>query len=339
MKRFWLLMLALALVVSPSVAQTTSKTGTTAATFLSVGQGSRAIAMGGAFVAVADDASALFWNPAGTARLAASEFLFSHNEWLADMTFDYVASAIPVGNGVLGVSGTFLSMGREVVRTVDQPEGTGEFFDAGSYAMAAGYSMMLTDRFSLGLQGKLVREYIKDCSSTGFALDVGTLFETQWRGLMIGMSISNFGTKMQMAGNDVLVQVDTDPTQEGNNENINANLALDRFDLPLVFRVGLALDLLRGTPNNSLLVSVDALHPNDNTEAVDVGLEYGLANRFFARVGYKSLFMRDSEEGLTAGAGFNLPVLGSAALGVDYAYQAFGRLEQAHRLSISVRTS
>lgn len=339
MKRFGLLMLIVALAWCPSHAQSVSKTGTTAASFLSVGQGSRAIAMGGAFVAVANDASALYWNPAGAAKLGTSEFLFCHNEWLADMTFDYVASAIPVGNGVIGLSGTFLSMGEEMVRTVSQPEGTGEFFDAGSYAMSAGYSMMLTDRFSIGFMGKFVREYIKDCSSSGFALDVGTLFETQWRGLTIGMSISNFGTKMQMAGNDVLVQVDTDPTQEGNNENINANLALDKFDMPLVFRVGAAIDLLREVPNNSLLVSVDALHPNDNTEAVDLGVEYGLANRFFARVGYKSLFMRDSEEGLTAGAGFSLPVLGAATLGVDYAFQAFGRLERAHRLSVSVKTS
>ncbi|MBN1424350.1 PorV/PorQ family protein [Candidatus Fermentibacteria bacterium] len=339
MKRFGLLLLIAAFAWSPCHAQGVSKAGTTAATFLSVGQGSRAIAMGGAFVAVANDVSALYWNPAGAARLNATEFLFCHNEWLADMTFDYVASALPMGNGVIGLSATFLSMGSEPVRTVNEPDGTGEFFDAGSYAMSAGYSRMLTDRFSFGLMGKVVREYIKDCSSTGFALDVGTLFETQWRGLMVGMSISNFGTKMQMAGNDVLVQVDIDPTQEGNNENINAHLALDRFDMPLVFRVGLAMDLLRDVPNNSLLISVDALHPNDNTEAVDLGLEYGLANRFFARVGYKSLFMREAEEGLTAGAGFSLPVLGAATLGVDYAYQAFGRLEQAHRLSVSLRTS
>ncbi len=336
MKRFWLLM-AVAIAWSPCLAQGVSKTGTTAATFLSVGQGSRAIAMGGAYVAVANDASALYWNPAGSARLSSPEFLFCHNEWLADMSFDYVASAIPVGPGVLGLSGTFLSMGEEPVRTVQQPEGTGELFDAGSYAMSAGYAFMLTDRFSIGFMGKVVHEYIRNCGSTGFAIDVGTLFETQWRGLMIGMSISNFGTKMQMSGNDLLVQVDTDPTIAGNNENINAYLGTDKFDMPLVFRVGVAMDILRGVPHNSLLLSVDALHPNDNTEAVDVGLEYGFAERFFARVGYKSLFMRDSEEGLTAGVGVSLPVLGSATLGVDYAFQAFGRLEQAHRLSVSVK--
>ncbi len=337
MKRLWLVPVVAALVWAPCHGDTVTKTGTTAATFLSIGVGSRALGMGGAFVAVANDVSALYWNPAGTAHLASPEFMFSHNEWLADINFDYAATAIPVGErGVLGLSATFLTMGEEPVRTVLQPEGTGELFDAGSYAMSLGYSMMLTDRFSIGFCGKYVREYIKDCNSTGFAMDVGTLFETQWRGLMLGMSISNFGTKLQMAGNDVLVQVDPDPTQEGNNENINANIALDKFDMPLVFRVGLAMDVLRDVAGNSLLVSMDALHPNDNTEAMDFGVEYGLADRLFLRAGYKSAFMKDSEEGLAAGLGLSLPILGSANLKLDYAYQSFGRLEQAHRVSILI---
>jgi len=339
MKRLWLVPVLMVMVATSSMGETVTKTGTTAATFLSIGVGSRALGMGGAYVAVADDASALYWNPAGTARLEASQFMFSHNEWIADINFDYAATAIPMGSsGVLGVSATFLTMGEQMVRTVSQPEGTGEKFDAGSYAMAVGYSMMLTDRFSLGFMGKYVREYIKDSSASGLALDIGTLFQTQWRGLMLGMSISNFGTKMQMAGNDVLVQVDPDPTIEGNNENINANLSLDKFDMPLVFRVGVAMDVLQDVPGNSLLLSIDALHPNDNSEAMDFGMEYGFMDRLYVRAGYKSAFMEDSEEGLTAGAGLSLPILGSANLNVDYAYQSFGRLEQAHRVSVLVST-
>jgi hypothetical protein len=340
MKRLTVLILIVTFLAVPCMGQGVSKTGTTAANFLSIGVGGRAIAMGGAYVAVADDASGLYWNPAGTARLESPEFMFGHSEWLADINFDHAAAVIPVGgSGSAGISATFLNMGSMLVRTVNEPEGTGEYFDAGSYSLGLGYSMMLTDRFSIGFMGKYIREYIKDSSSTGFAIDVGTLFETQWRGLMLGMSISNFGTKMQLSGNDVLVQVDPDPTQNGNNENINANLSLDEFDLPLVFRVGVAIDLLREVADNNLLVSIDALHPNDNTEAMDFGMEYGLMDRFFARVGYKSAFLRDSEEGLTFGAGFRLPILGAAAIAVDYAYQSFGRLEQAHRVSILVRQS
>lgn len=340
MKRLCLLLVIVTFLTAPCLGQGVSKTGTTAANFLSIGVGGRAIAMGGAYVALADDASGLYWNPAGTARLVSPEFMFGHSEWLADINFDHAAAVLPISeSGSIGISATFLSMGEMLVRTVNEPEGTGEFFDAGSYSLGLGYSMMLTDRFSIGFMGKYIREYIKDSSSTGFAIDVGTLFETQWRGLMLGMSISNFGTKMQLSGNDVLVQVDPDPTQNGNNENINANLSLDEFDLPLVFRVGLAIDLLREVADNNLLISIDAMHPNDNTEAMDFGMEYGFLNRFFARVGYKSLFLRDAEEGLTFGAGFRLPVLGAATIAVDYAYQSFGRLEQAHRVSILVRQS
>ncbi len=340
MKQLYFALVIVAFLSVPCLGQGVSKTGTTAANFLSIGMGSRAIAMGGAYVAVADDASALYWNPSGTARISSPEFMFSHSEWLADINFDNAAVVIPMGEtGSLGITSTFLTMGEMKVRTVTEPEGTGEFFDAGSYSLGLGFSKMLTDRFSIGLVGKYIREYIKDSSSTGFAIDVGTLFETQWRGMMLGMSISNFGTKMQLSGNDVLVQVDPDPTQNGNNENINANLLLDKFDLPLMFRVGVALDLLREVSGNSLLVSTDAMHPNDNTEAMDFGMEYGFRDKFFARIGYKSVFMRDAEEGLTAGAGFRLPILGTAEITVDYAYQSFDRLEQAHRLSILVRSN
>jgi len=67
-----------------------SKVGTTAAPFLEIDVGSRAIGMGSAFVAVANDATALYWNPAGISRLPGNEMVFIHSAWIADINYDFV---------------------------------------------------------------------------------------------------------------------------------------------------------------------------------------------------------------------------------------------------------
>ena len=111
----------------------TSKVGTTAATFLEIGPGSVATGMGGAFVSVANDATALYWNPAGIANLTANEVTIFHANWIASTNFDYAALVLPLGGiGNIGLSFTSLSMADEMVRTVDQPEGTGEFLVLGT---------------------------------------------------------------------------------------------------------------------------------------------------------------------------------------------------------------
>src|SRR5437762_3417381 len=109
-----------------------SKTATNAAVFLEIPVGAPAIAMGSAFVSVANDATSLYWNPAGSAHLSRNEFVASHSGWIADTKFDYGAFVLPLSEfGVLGFSYTSLSMADMTVRTVEQPEGTGEFFSAG----------------------------------------------------------------------------------------------------------------------------------------------------------------------------------------------------------------
>ena len=127
--------LLLAAIPAPGQTGDVSKVGTTAAPFLEIPVGARAIGMGGAFVGTSDDVTALYWNPAGVARLNRSEAMFAHAEWIADMKFDYAGVALSLEEfGWIGLSFTSLSMGDMLVRTVDQPEGTGEVFDAGSFA-------------------------------------------------------------------------------------------------------------------------------------------------------------------------------------------------------------
>ncbi len=318
-------------------AQSVTKVGTTAAPFLNVGIGARAIGMGGAYVSLANDASAMFWNPGGIALIQSNEAIFNHSEWIADISFDYAGFIVNLGNlGNVGMFANFMTMG-EMERTTElYPEGTGQKFNAGSYALGLSYSRSLTDRFSIGFNFKYIHEYILNSSASGVALDVGTVFKTQFRGMRIGATISNFGTKMRMYGRDLLVQHDIDPLREGSNERVNAGLETDAYDLPLHLRVGVSYDLLQDVENHTLWLAVDAVHPSDNVESVNVGAEYTLMDIFALRAGYASLFSKDSEQGLTLGAGLKYGFGPTLAMKIDYAYESFGRFDNIQKFTLGL---
>ncbi len=279
MKKFILIHINLLLMVSLSMGQggkNITNVGTTSAPFLSIEVGARSIAMGGAFVAMSDDATGLYWNSAGTARLTHAEVSFHHTDWLANTSFDYAGLVIPLaaGKDALGLSFTSLSMDDMEVRTVFSPEGTGEKFSANDMAIGVSYARNLTDRFSIGFTGKYVFQKLWHMTASAFAIDIGTLFTTQFNGMRIGMSICNFGGKMRLEGKDTQVNYDVDPAKFGNNDKILAHLDTDKWSLPLTFRVGVAMDVLK-SDFNRLTLAVDALHPNDNTECLNLGTEYG----------------------------------------------------------------
>jgi opacity protein-like surface antigen len=318
-------------------AKEVTKAGTTAAGFLSIDVGARAVGMGGAFVSMADDATTMYWNPAGMARFSRPQANFSHMRWIADITFNYAGLALPLQRfGTVGINATFLTTDPMERTTVYSPTGTGEMFDVGSYAFGLGYATSLTDRFSIGFNFKYIQETIYHSSANGIAFDIGTLFTTRLNGLKIGMSISNYGTKMQMAGQDMLVQVDVDKAVDGNNSNINAYLATEKYDLPLMFRVGVNMDVLKGLGDSNLNLSIDALHPNDDVESLNLGAEYIYRNTISFRGGYHSLFSIDSETGLALGTGLNVNIIGNFNLNVDYAYLDFGRLDNTQMVTISL---
>lgn len=319
-----------------SRAQTTN-VGKTAAPFLSIGVGSRAIGMGGAFVATANDASAMYWNSAGIAFLDEIEAIFVHADWIADMNFDYAGIIFPMGNfGTIGANITMLNMGEMLVRTEDRPEGTGEYFSSGDFCMGLSYGLKFSDRFALGINMKYIDQRIWHESANGYAIDLGTLYHTPVKGLRIGASLSNFGSDMQMRGDDLLRFYDPDPNNSGNNDQIMAELKTDSWPLPLIFQFGLAMDFLN-SENHLLTCEVDAIHPIDNNESINLGVEYGFRHQYFLRAGYRNLFLIDSEEGFTVGGGLNIELLENFAILIDYAYADFGRLQNAQRFSIALR--
>ena len=337
MKRLGILGLVLLLAAVPVLGQKVTKSGTTAAGFLNIDAGARGVGMGSAYVSVGEEVGSMYWNPAGIARLKGPEAVFSNTRWIADIAYNYAAVAVPLGQfGTVGVNAAFLTMDEMVRTTVLEPEGTGETFSAGSYAFGLSYARKLMDRFSIGFNVKTIQERIYHSSARGIAFDVGTLFDTQFEGMKIGMSITNYGTKMRMDGRDMLIQTDIDPSVSGNNQNINANLQTDAFDLPLLFRVGVSVDVLKGLWGSNLIVSVDALHPNDDVESVNVGAEYTYKGLVALRCGYKSLFSRDSEEGLCFGGGLQYRVVGTTAVHLDYAWGDFGVLKDIQKFSVGM---
>ena len=313
-----------------------SKVGITAATFLEIEVGARAIGMGGAFVAVANDATAIFWNPAGIARLPRGEAILIHTNWLVETNFDFSGIVIPAGYmGSFAVSVTSLRTDEMEVRTVLKPEGTGEKFSYGDLSAGLSYAKNLTDRFSIGINAKYISQRIWHMEAKGYALDIGTLFRTQFNGMVIGMTISNFGASLKLEGRDVFVNYDEAPQFGGSNDRIPASKLTDKFPLPLLFRVGVAMDILK-SGSSRLTIAADAAHPNNNTEYINTGMEYVFNKNLALRFGYKNLFTLDTEEGFTAGFGTKLKLAGGVALKIDYAYQDFGRLQNAQRFSLGL---
>jgi len=334
MKRSIFIIICILLMLHTSLKAEVTKTGTTVAGFLSIEAGARPVGMGGAYVAIAEGPVSMFWNPAGIANTVGTSAVFNHSKWLLDINYNFAGLTATMGPyGTIGVNAVFLSMDDMQITTIDQPDGVENgYFSAGSYALGLSYAKNLTDRFSIGFNAKYIDEYIWNSKAAGVAFDIGTLFITQFNGLKIGMSISNYGTKMQMTGKEMLVQHDIDEFQHGNNPNINANLSTDKFDLPLMFRVGVSMDVLKGRGNSNLILALDALHPNNNAESVNVGAEYVFNRMFALRAGYNTLFLPDDESGLSLGAGFTYE-LGSVVMSLDYSYRDFGLLKDVQMFS------
>lgn len=322
---------------------------TTSAAFLEIGPGARSLAMGSAFVSVADDASSLYWNPAGIVNVSRPEFQTYYSPWLVETQFYYNTAVIPMGGfGSLGISFTAVTMDEMMVRTVQDPEPNkyGQKFDAGNISMGIAYAKKLTDRFSFGFQTKFIQESIWQMKAQGIAVDIGTLFITK-KNLRIGMSVSNFGGKMGMEGINTLVDIDVDENIYGNNDRIDGHLDAAKWPLPLMFRFGLSREFVLN-PNMKYLVAVDAIHPNNNPEYLNVGVEYSAMDMVFLRLGqshtlYQQNFFEDgvkihegSEQGLSVGMGIKYQIPRGPKLRIDYVFTEFGVFNDVQGYSISV---
>ena len=346
--RYLVAALLICLVELPAQAQETdtppqnyvddvTNAGTSAAAFLQIGVGARAQAMGNAAMAMSNDPTALFWNPAALTGMEGTVHVaFDHTGWLAGTQLDFVGVGFSMpGVGVVGLSVlSFQMVEDQPVRTVDQPEGTGEFYNASDLALGATYAVALTDRFSAGLTGKYVRESLWNETASALAVDLGITYRTRLPGLFLAAGISNFGGDMKMEGRDLMRPYDDDP---GNfsNDQLNASLDTDEYSLPLYFRFGLGYNVKAGDLH-SLTLAADLLHPSDNTEAVNMGAEYTFWNTLSLRGGLVSVFEQDRTGGATYGVGVQRRFPGGMRLAADYARANWGLLDNTNRITITL---
>ena len=319
-------LLLLAALTAPALlgagASAQDKSGTTAAPFLLIGTDARGAAMGSAQTASAMGAPALHWNPAGIAAEASGgDAVFSTSQWLVGSQHSYVGATVTAPFGTFGVSVTQLDYGDEPVTTIANPEGTGELYGARDLAVGVSYARTLTDRFTLGGTVKLVRQQIYNESANGAAVDLGLRYTTGFRGLTIGMAMTNFGSDMALAGRDLRRRIDIDPGQSGNNDDLPGALEVNGWAMPLAFNVGLSADAYRAG-DLSLVVSAEGQAPSDNSQSASFGGEFGYRNLLFLRGGYRQAFSSIAEDGgWTAGFGLNAGLTDRLGLRVDYVFQ------------------
>ncbi|MDZ7267070.1 MAG: PorV/PorQ family protein [candidate division KSB1 bacterium] len=291
------------------------KVGTTGMQFLKIGVGARAVGLAESFVALANDASAIYYNPAGLTTLDKKAVLLSHVEWPADINYEFGAVILPLGGrGVLGVQIGMLTTG-DMKITVPYQGWTGGYFNASDWVVGVTYASRLTNRFSFGGTVKYLREYISHEGASAVALDLGTLFDIGVRGLRFGMNISNFGP--------------------------DARYFREQFSLPIDFRLGVIMDLYRNG-SSRLVVTMQGNHPNDNVEQLAWGMEYSLKELVALRAGYRTNLelekldrVDEPFEGFSFGAGAAFGLSGVHAR-LDYAYSDFGFLTTAQRFSLAL---
>jgi len=310
-----------------------TKVGTTIGQFLGIEPSARFAAMGNAGTAYSQDIEAIYFNPGSIGALNRSAIEFTHIEWFADINYDYAAVGFPVrGFGSLFASVTALNSGEIDVRTVERPLGTGERYTVSNVAVGLGYGRQITSRFALGLQLNYVYESIWHSTQNTMTVSVGTVYRLNEKGMQLGFSLLNLGTDSRFSGRDLAIQYDANPDEYGDNSALPAEQLTEEFPVPIMFRLGLSWPI-EFSERSRLLILLDALHPNDNTESANVGAEWTLLNVLALRAGYQTLFQQDTELGATLGFGIKLA---GGRFRFGYAWAEHDHLGATDRITLSL---
>ncbi|NUN69126.1 MAG: PorV/PorQ family protein [Bacteroidetes bacterium] len=305
--------------------------GSSGAKFLNVPVGARAASMAGAVIGTTNDAASVFWNPAGITGVTGTSVHFS----AVDLYAQYNASAASIVQnfgdlGVLAASFTSVSMEKTEITTELKPEGTGRYYDAQDLAIGLTYARALSNEFLIGVTGKYINQRIWNEVAEGFAFDIGTQYRIDFNNLVIAMSMTNFGGDLQFDGEDLNITKLRD-----NNYPISrlapGRLETSEFALPLHFQVGVAMDVVK-TDFVTMRGEIDATHPNDYDERINIGTELQFVERLFLRGGYRVNY---DDETFTLGGGFNVQ-MGNSIVRFDYAFANFELLPDLHRYSVEI---
>lgn len=309
--KFFIVILASMLIFGTAEAQWDygfdfSKAGSAGLQFLKIGIGAKECALGEAALAVSKGANSIFWNPAGIAYVEKRAATFSYSGWLLDIEHSAFATAMNLGKfGVVGVSAIYMGVPEFEETTVLEQAGTGRMVSANDLALGLALARRFTDKLSMGLQVRYVKEQLDQDSFSNILMDIGAIYETGFRHLQIAVAAQHFGPDIKMLR--------------------------DTFRMPLLFKLGMADDIFY-TENNRLTLVVDLIHPTDNTERMSFGMEYGFFDWVFLRGGYRL----NSDLGeWSFGGGLQQSLIGVEG-SLDYSYTDFGEIMgSVNRLSVS----
>ncbi|MBN2354958.1 PorV/PorQ family protein [candidate division KSB1 bacterium] len=296
------------------------RAGTAAVTFLKIGVGARAVAMGGPYVAMANDGSATYWNPAGLVQIGKNELVLSHLDWLVDIDFEYLGYVHQVSNRIgIGAFIGYLHLSDMPVTTEYYPYGNGEYFSYNDMVTGVSAAIKMTDRFSFGVTVKYVNESLADLRMDGLMLDFGTYYWTGYKSLRLAAAMRNFGNDLQPDGTYLRRKA------AGYSET-----SYQSFSPPTLFTLGAAMDIYRHK-KHLFIASMQMNHPMDDQENFVFGAEYGFRNLVYLRGGYRANI---DENRLTFGAGAIFKVYGKR-LKLDYAYADFTHLTMTQQFTFS----
>ncbi|MFA6570625.1 MAG: PorV/PorQ family protein [Bacteroidota bacterium] len=307
------------------------KVGAAGVQFLKIGVGARANGMAGAYGAVADDLTSIYWNPSGLAKVKGMGGDFSYTSWFAGFTHAFAAFSLPLGeNYMAAVSLQAFTSDRIPITTMDKPQGTGSAYTLSDIAINATIAGYLTEQFSFGITAKMLNSSIAMLDAPGFAFDIGTMYETGIQGIRLGFSIHNLGTEMKYSGQDL--QTTKKLVDALSASPLDVQYLASGFSLPLTFRAGIASDIIN-EDEHKLTAALDFVTLSDTPEQFAVGAEYVWNKIVAVRAGYR---IGQDEFGLGGGFGVNY-LTGGFNGQIDYSINPTKSIGLVNRISIQVR--
>ncbi|MBA4311696.1 MAG: hypothetical protein C0417_03600 [Chlorobiaceae bacterium] len=305
------------------------RAGISAFQFLKIGVGARAVGVGESFIAMANDVSALYWNPAGLTQFPEDQITFSHTEYLVDLKHEFFGGVYHLtSSDAIGVSLTSLYTDPMEITTETLPKGTGRYFKFGDLAIGLSYARRMTDQFSFGITIKYIEETLDILKMRGTMVDLGTYYWTGLGSSRFAIVIINFGADVTPSG--------TATTFDGGKVS-----SFQSFSPPTQFKIGFAMEPYE-TETHKITTSIELNHPNDNAENVHLGAEYKWEDWLFVRAGFKrtigeTLLGRDNaaSNDISFGVGVLVPVL-TSKVGFDYSFSNYNLLGTVHRISVNL---
>lgn len=292
------------------------RSGTSIYNFLKIDPSANSGSMGGAFTAVGGDASVMHWNPAATVQLEGTNISMSHLNWFDDISYEYLAISQPYRSWSIGFEAGALHMDPMEITTEYNPYGSGEYFSYADYYFSLNVARKMSDRFSFGATGRLVREEYLDLASTSILMDLGTYYRTGFKDLVIAVAFLNFGSPAGPDGSYT--------AEDGSERDY------EKYSPPTTFHIGTSMTLYENK-SLDLLGSVQLNHPVDNSENYVMALRCTLFKTLALSAAYN---IGIETMPFSMGIGLSADKWASG-LRVDYAFRSHKYLKNVQQIQIS----